>query len=108
MPYPSLLGQVVKAERGRIKMDQGSMAASLGLSQSAYSRLESGEATMNVWQLRQCAHQLGKSVAELMRVVDRYETQILQQGIEVVAERKTNPGAALIGLAILAAVLTSK
>ena len=103
-----MLGRVIKAERGKQGIDQGAMALALGLSQSAYSRLESGEATMNVWQLRQCALQLGRPVAELMKVVERYEARIAEPGIEVVAERKTNPAAALIGLAILAAVLAGK
>lgn len=106
MPYSALLGQVVKAERIRRCIDQGAMAASLGISQSAYSRLESGDTTMNVWQLRSCARVLRLSVVKLMHSVERYETQLAAQGIEIVAEKRTNPAAALIGLAILAAFLS--
>lgn len=107
MPYPSLLGQVIKSERGHQGIDQASMAGSLGVSQSAYSRLESGDTTMNVWQLRLCASALGLTVSQLMAKVEVVARQIEGQGIEIVAERRTNPAAALIGLAILAAFLGS-
>lgn len=98
----------MKSERTQLGIDQATMAARMGLSQSAYSRIEAGETTMNVWQLRQCAHLLRKSVTQLVDQVDRYEAHLAEQGIEIVAERRTNPAAALIGLAILAAVLSSK
>lgn len=105
MPYSALWGQVIKNERTRLTIDQGSMASALGLSQSAYSRLESGDSTMSVWQMRECARLLNLSVAELLERVDAFERRLQQANVEVVAEKRTNPAAALIGLAILAALL---
>ncbi|WP_394418082.1 helix-turn-helix domain-containing protein [Roseateles sp. BYS78W] len=105
MPYSSLWGQVIKDERTRLAIDQGSMARALGLSQSAYSRLESGDSTMNVWQMRECARLLNLTVADLLMRVDAFELQLQQAKVEVVAEKRTNPAAALIGLAVLAMLL---
>ena len=81
------------------------MAQHLGLSQSAYSRLETGDTNMSVWQLRACASKLGMSVSELMKRVEVYEQRLAAQAIQIVPEKKSNPAAALIGLAILAALL---
>lgn len=105
MPYSALWGQVIKDERNRLTIDQGSMANALGLSQSAYSRLESGDSTMSVWQMRECARLLSLSVGDLLRRVEVLEQQLQRANVQVVAEKRTNPAAALIGLAILAALL---
>lgn len=106
MPYSALWGQVIKAERLRQGIDQGRIATELGLSQSAYSRLESGDSTMSVWQMHECARLLGLPVAQLLQRVDQYQVQLTMQGVAIVAEKRTNPAAALIGLAILAALLS--
>lgn len=105
MPYSALLGQVIKHQRIAAGIDQAHMAAQLGLSQSAYSRLETGDTVMNVWQLRLCCDGLGVPAALLMAEVQRHEDQLRTRGISIVAEKRTNPAAAVIGIAILAAIL---
>jgi transcriptional regulator with XRE-family HTH domain len=107
VPYSALIGQVIKKLREGAHIDQGAMAAQLGLSQSAYSRLECGETNMNVWQLRACAAALGQQPAQLLALAQRREMQLQAQGIAIVPEKRTNPAGALIGLAILAALLAS-
>lgn len=105
IPYSALLGQVIKQRRTSQGVDQVDMASALGVSQSAYSRIESGDTTMNVWQLRTCAELLDVSPSRLLEQVQRHEHQLSSQGVKVVAEKRTNPAAALIGIAILAALL---
>lgn len=105
VPYTALLGQVIKAGRVAQRIEQAAMAAHLGLSQSAYSRLESGDTNMSVWQLRACALKLGTTVSAVTRNVEGLEQQLAAQNIKIVPEKKANPAAALIGLAILAAFL---
>jgi hypothetical protein len=82
------------------------MAAALGLSQSAYSRLESGDTNITAWQLRVCAEQLGLLPSQLLAQVEVHEGMLRAQGVTIVAEKKTNPTAALIGLALLAALVS--
>ena len=105
MPYSALLGQLIKHNRVAKNADQLAMAAALGISQSAYSRIESGDTNMNVWQLRTCAELLGMTLSQLIAQVEVREHQLSEQGVTVVAEKRSNPAAALIGIAILAALL---
>lgn len=106
VPYPSLLGQVLKQVRQARNVQQTDLAAVLGLSQSAYSRLESGDSVLNAWQLRQCALELGTTPSALLAEVERMELQLTQSGVSIVAEKKSNPAAAMLGIAFLVALLS--
>jgi hypothetical protein len=61
---------------------------------------------MNVWPLRTYAEQFGMSLSHLLAQVEGHERQLSARGVAVVAEKRSNPAAALIGLAILAAWLS--
>lgn len=106
VPYTALLGQLLKHHRLQRQVDQRSMAAALGLTQSAYSRLESGDTNITAWQLRVCAEQLGVLPSQLLAQVEQHESLLRAQGVSIVAEKKTNPVAALLGLALLAALVS--
>lgn len=108
VPYTALLGQLLKHHRLHRyqQIDQQTMAAALGLTQSAYSRLESGDTNITAWQLRVCAAQLGLRPSQLLAQVEQHESMLQAQGVAIVAEKKTNPVAALIGLALLAALIS--
>ena len=102
--YPALVGKLLAQRREQIGLKQGQLAGALGVSQSAYSRLESGESVLNLAQLRNvCAH-LGVTPAQVLQAADQYESLLHRQGVEVVAEKPTNPAAIAIGLGLLAAL----
>lgn len=105
--YPSLVGQILARAREAQGIKQGALATALGLSQSAYSRLESGDSVLNVSQLRTIATQLGSSSGQILQQADQYETQLRQQGVDVVSEKQANPAAIAVGLGLLAALLLS-
>jgi transcriptional regulator with XRE-family HTH domain len=107
MPYPALVGQVVKHYRSRAGIDQAQMAEHMALSQSAYSRIESGDTTMNVWQLRTCCERLSVTPAQLLADVQLKEEQLRLQNVAIVQEKRANPAAAIIGIAILGAILAA-
>ena len=79
----------------------------LRLSQSAYSRLESGDSMFSVWQMRQCAKLLKMAPSEVLRKVEVLEQQLSEQNIPIVEAKKTNPAGALVGIALLVALLAS-
>jgi len=83
------------------------MAAAIGLSQSAYSRLESGDSVMNVAQLRNVAAQLGVPPNQLIHTADAYESELRKQGVNVISEKADDAAALVIGLGLLAALLMS-
>lgn len=103
--YPALVGKLLVRRREQLGMKQGDVAASIGLSQPAYSRLESGDSVLNLTQLRKVCATLGVSPAQLLHAADDYEQRLRQQGVDVVAEKPTNPAAIAIGLGLLAAIM---
>ena len=88
-------------------MNQGTLAAALGLSQSAYSRLERGESVLNLSQLRTATGHLGYEPSHLLRMADDYEAQLRAQGVEVVSEKQDKTASILVGLGLLTALLLS-
>lgn len=102
--YPALVGRLLTRRREELGLKQGTLAESIGLSQSAYSRLESGESVLNLSQLRNVCSQLRISPAQILHAADQHEAQLRQQGVDVVADKPTNPVAIAIGLGLLAAL----
>lgn len=105
--YPALVGKILAQQREAHGIKQGDLAATLGLSQSAYSRLESGDSVLNLSQLRNAATQLGLQPAQVLQWADEYEARLRQQGVDVISEKPDNPAAIAIGLGLLAALLMS-
>lgn len=106
--YPALIGRILAHQRESQGIKQGDLAASLGLSQSAYSRLESGESVLNISQLRNIAGRLGVHPSAVLTWAEQYEAQLRLQGVEIVAEKQGNSAAIVIGLGLLAALLMSR
>ena len=104
LTYGALVGQVLQQLRKGREIDQGLMAQAVGLSQSAYSRIESGETAIALVQLRKAGDYLRCPPSEILAQADQFERQLVQQGVRVVAERDVDPGGALIGVAILLAL----
>ncbi|WP_291084526.1 helix-turn-helix transcriptional regulator [Hydrogenophaga sp.] len=105
--YPALVGKILAQQREARGIKQGDLAATLGLSQSAYSRLESGDSVLNLSQLRNAATQLGLQPGQVLQWADQYEARLRQQGVDVISEKPDNPAAIAIGLGLLAALLMS-
>lgn len=103
--YPALVGRVIANERERIPLRQGEMAAKLSLSQSAYSRLESGDSVLNVAQLSSISTVLGTTPGVVLARADGLANQLRSQGVEVVDAKPDNAAALVIGLGLLAALL---
>lgn len=107
MPYGVLLGQVLKTLRDRLAMEQKDLAASIGTSQSAYSRMETGHTAVTVPQLRALSKTLGTSAGRILAEVDQLATNLEAQGIDVPDQREPNTAAVLIGLGVLLALLSA-
>jgi transcriptional regulator with XRE-family HTH domain len=105
LAYPALVGQVIAHVRETRGIKQGEFASAIGLSQSAYSRLEAGESVLNISQLRNVAVHLGMQPSELLMMVDNYENVLRLQGVDVISEKKDYSAAVAVGLGLLAAAL---
>ena len=113
IPYTALLGGVIQQRRkyldqqfGR-QFQQGQIAAQLEISQSAYSRIESGDTSISVTQLRQIAYLLNTNAQWILDRADFIAQQLQAQGAQITHEKKENSVAILIGLGLLAAALVA-
>lgn len=103
--YSTLVGRTLASQRQIRNMRQEDVAAAIGASQSAYSRMEAGETPITVAQLRMAAGHLGLSVSQVMNAVDDYEQQLTAQGVMIVGDRPNNAAAVALGLGFLGALL---
>lgn len=107
MPYPVLVGQLVQSHRALQGLQQGQVAKAIGLSQSAYSRIESGDTSMSISQLRAVTRALGLTSGQFLTQVDGYAAQLEASGVSLPDVKPANPAALLIGLGLLAALLAA-
>lgn len=107
LAYPAVVGQILASIREQRGEKQGDIAARVGLSQSAYSRLEKGDSVMNLAQLHKVAAELQTTPSAVLQRADAIQMQLKAQGVEVLPEKPDNAAAALVGLGLLAALLLS-
>jgi transcriptional regulator with XRE-family HTH domain len=107
LAYPAVVGQILASIREQRGLKQGDFAARVGLSQSAYSRLEKGDSVMNLAQLHKACAELGETPSAVLHRADTIEKQLKAQGVKVLPEKPDNAAAALVGLGLLAALLLS-
>ena len=105
--YGALVGQVLHNYRKQTGADQALIAQALGITQSAYSRIEKGHSAMSLTQLRTVAGQFGIMPSSILSEVDGYAEQLGFQGVEVSNEKEVSPGAILVALGILAAIFAA-
>jgi transcriptional regulator with XRE-family HTH domain len=105
VPYSALLGGVIEQRRKLFPLHQGDVATQLGLSPSAYCRIESGNTAISVTQLRQVAALLQTNAQQLLTHADYIAQKLAAQGVQIIHEKKDNSAAILIGLGLLAAAL---
>ena len=105
--YSAILGRVLQSLREERGVDQATLAAALGITQGALSRLEHGTSVISADQLHAAALALGGSPAELVRRADAAEATLIMRGVQVVAKRRADDSVAMITGAALAVLLAA-
>lgn len=105
MAYPAIVGQLLAQAREQRNVKQGDLALRVGLSQSAFSRLEKGESVMNLAQLHRVCTELEVAPSDVLKRADAVEHQLRAQGVQVQHEKPEDAGALVVGFALLAALL---
>jgi transcriptional regulator with XRE-family HTH domain len=105
MPYSTLVGKVIEARRIERQLNQATLASALNIGQSAYSRLEAGQAAMTLAQLSKIAEVLGEPPGSILVAADRWAADLQQHGVSVPADKQDNKAALLIGLGLLLALM---
>lgn len=106
VPYNTLVGKAIEELRAQHGVTQAAMAAALKVGQSAYSKLESGQAAMTLAQLRLIAEHLHCEPHQILKRADALASQLENSGVEVPARKEDNKAALLIGLGLLLALMS--
>jgi transcriptional regulator with XRE-family HTH domain len=107
--YAALVGRVIEHAREGANLHQQQVAEALGITQSAYSRLEKGQSAMSVAQLHQIGLRVGVPPGVITGRADQLAAKLQSQGA-LIANEKQEPGAAglLVALGLLAAILAAR
>jgi transcriptional regulator with XRE-family HTH domain len=106
--YGALLGRVIEHHRTQRKVQQEQIATSLGITQSAYSKLEKGQSAISVMQLNTVAACLQMQSSTILQDAERYAAHLRQQGVEITNEKQDSSAAGLlIALGLLAALIAA-
>ncbi|NNN18756.1 MAG: helix-turn-helix transcriptional regulator [Acidimicrobiaceae bacterium] len=107
LTYATLVGRIVEHHRKQQGIHQEAVAQTVGISQSAYSRLEKGQTAMSVTQLRLIAEVLNTTPERLLQHTAQYANQLRAQGVDVTDEKPNSAAGVLIALGILAALFAA-
>ncbi|MFC3679100.1 helix-turn-helix domain-containing protein [Bacterioplanoides pacificum] len=88
--YSAVLGVVLSNLRKERRIEQGEMAARMGLSQASYSRLESGKSAFSIDQMYQAASALGIDESEITTRLNSTVIQLNANGVRVVPQLRGN------------------
>ena len=97
--YPTIVGRVLANLRTQAGLEQNQLALKLGLSQSAWSRIERGGTALTIEQLASVAALLHKTPSEVLAIADRSVEMARAQGIKVMTNRQPDDTAGLAWIA---------
>jgi transcriptional regulator with XRE-family HTH domain len=86
--YRAVLGQILARHRAAQGLDQGAFATKLGLSQSAWSRVETGGSNLSVEQLKLAADALQTTPGTILGETEKALAYLQRRGVNVF----TSPG----------------
>ena len=108
--YSSILGQMIVQTRTQRALNQAEIASALGITQTAWSRIERGTTSITAEQLRNVAKLLECEPFEIMREADAAAKVVQDNGVALVPPKDyddlvKNGVMILIGAALGAALL---
>lgn len=105
--YSAIIGSVIKQLRESLSINQGAMAEDMGVSQAAWSKLESGKSTLTTAQLAKAADLLGIEANKIIQYSDQTVNDFKANGISVSYDNKEaeSMGLMLLGAAAIGALV---
>jgi transcriptional regulator with XRE-family HTH domain len=106
--YGQIVGQVIRGRREIQGINLLTMAESVALATpSGWSRVETGDTSMTLAQLRKAARKLGMEPAAIVRQADILATQLEASGVVVHDDKPKNLGKWLLGGAGILALVAA-
>ena len=103
--YSAIVGRMLEHERVGLRWSQAEVADRIGLSQAAWSRIESGSTSISVDQLWSIADLFQTTPATILELADRAEQELRAQDVDILPPREGTAGVAMITGAALGALL---
>jgi transcriptional regulator with XRE-family HTH domain len=101
--YPEIVGQVLQKYRKNKNLDQAALAAKVGITNSALSRIERGGSSVSLDQLAKLSRALGEMPSVIISDADKVSEALKHAGVEV-SEEKPGRGKTLVTAIALAAL----
>lgn len=79
----AVLGAVLVKLRTLQGMKQSELAEAVGAGPSTWSRIEKGETSLSIDQLRLAAKALGKTPGQILEIAEAAEQEVLKKGVKV-------------------------
>jgi transcriptional regulator with XRE-family HTH domain len=107
--YQSVIGRILVKFRKALNIDQSVLAASAGVTQSTWSRIERGESPLTVSQLAKASESLRVHPSNILIEAEQAISELKKQGVIIrmdnVETKKNNNAIAMIGAAALGALV---
>lgn len=100
--YPAIIGRILEHSRKEAGLDQKVIAEGLGLTQSAWSRIERGQSGLSMEQLLRVSSILGKKPHEIIADADQATSRLKEDGITVHPNVVSKPDDTIAWLALAA------
>lgn len=114
--YQSVIGRIIVKFRKALNIDQSVLAASVGITQSTWTRIERGESPLTVDQLARASESLMVHPSNILLEAERAIGELRKQGVIIRTDKTETKnknkamamiGAAAIGALIVAAIATA-
>lgn len=103
--YNGIVGAVLRQRREQMGLEQSQISQKLGLTQSSYSRIESGKTSLSLVQLSDIAPHVGLKPQGFIAQVENIKYDMERQGIAVSPEKEPGLGEGVTNLLIGATLL---
>lgn len=81
--YGAIVGSILERERSALKLTQSDVADAVGIGTSTWSRIEKGESSLSVDQLKLAASKLGLKPGKILDKAEEAEITLESRGITV-------------------------
>ncbi len=106
IPFRSIVGRIIASHRSRYGWHQTDLATRLAMTQANFSRLETGEAIINVEQLAAIAQVLQTTPAAILNEAEQIAASLEMQGFRVIRIRsEVKPNWQPLATAVLAGLI---
>jgi transcriptional regulator with XRE-family HTH domain len=107
--YPAIIGRILEHQRKEAGFDQAAFAEQMGLTQSAWSRIERGQSGLSIEHLLKISNILNTKPHKIVESADYAAKQIERKGIVVHPNvlTTTDKAMAILGLAALGVMIVA-